>query len=73
MEVFGLLGLLQMECSGSDARMKGIHGSSQILCCRVYLALINAVLLYTQFVFQIIRPITCNPAIATISWLHKPK
>lgn len=48
METFGLIGLIQMECDGSDVRTRRIHGSGQILCCRVYLALINAVTLYTQ-------------------------
>ena len=49
MEMFGPIGLTQMECDGSERRIRRIYGSSQILCCCVYLALINAVMLYTQF------------------------
>lgn len=51
MKTFGLIGLTQMECDGSDARGRGIYAPSQILCCWVYLALINAVMLYTQLDF----------------------
>lgn len=38
-----------MECGGSDLRTRKIYGSGQILRGWVYLALINAVTLYTQW------------------------
>lgn len=57
MEIFVLMGLIQMECEVSEAMIRGICSSSQILQCGVYLALINAVLLDTQFAVP--DPETC--------------